>query len=197
VSAADLAIPSPPRPLVLRPRLFALLDEGTTGPLTLVSAPAGAGKTSLLASWLAVEPREVAWLSPRPHLGEASFWAEWLAAIRRVAPPRSSLGRISAPRSGTPPAFVLQLLNGFAELEEPIVVVVDDFHAVRSVEISATIEQLLRAAPASFRLLLSTRHDPMLPLHLLRASGELTELRAPDLALTPEEARELLVGLGV
>jgi LuxR family maltose regulon positive regulatory protein len=190
-------IPSPPTPLVLRQRLFTRLNEGIEGPLTLVSAPAGAGKTGLLSSWLAVEPRRVAWLSARRQLGEATFWSEWLAAVQRVVPSRSSLGRLSAPRTGTPPGFVLELLNGFAELEDPVVVVVDDFHVVRSVEISSTIEQLLRAAPVSLRLVLSTRHDPMLPLHLLRASGELTELRARDLAVTRDEAQELLDGLGV
>src|SRR5439155_2390672 len=91
VAAADRMIPRPPSPLVLRPRLFELLDEGTKGLLTLVSAPAGAGKTSLLASWLSEEARKVAWLTPRPQLGEASFWAEWLAAVQRMAPPRTSL----------------------------------------------------------------------------------------------------------
>jgi LuxR family maltose regulon positive regulatory protein len=197
VAAADLVIPSSPRPLVLRRRLFDVLDEGTEGPLTLVSAPAGSGKTTLLTSWLSAQPRDVAWLTPRRQLGEASFWAEWLAAVRRVVPARSALARMSAPRVGTPPGFVLQLLNGFAELEEPVVIVVDDFHVVRSLEISETIEQLLRAAPASLRLILSTRHDPMLPLHLLRASGELTEIRARDLSLTASEAQEFLDGLGV
>jgi LuxR family transcriptional regulator, maltose regulon positive regulatory protein len=195
VAAADLVIPRSPDPLVIRPRLFALVDEGARGLLTLISAPAGAGKTSLLASWLAAGERDVAWLTARRQLGEATFWAEWLTAVQRVVPARSSLGRLRAPRAGTPPGFVLQLLNGFAELEEPIVVVVDDFHAVRG-EISATFDQLLRAAPASLRLILSSRHDPLLPLHLLRASGELTEVRAHDLALTAAEARELLDGLG-
>jgi LuxR family maltose regulon positive regulatory protein len=190
-------VPPPPRPLVLRERLVKRLNEGTRGPLTLISAPAGFGKTSLLASWLAADPREVAWLAPRRRLGEASFWAEWLTAIRRLAPPRSALSRITPPRAGTPSGFVLQLLNGFAQLEQPIVVVIDDFHTVQSVEIAATFDELLRAAPASLRLVLATRHDPMLPLHLLRASGELTELRARDLAFTPKEARELLDGLGV
>ena len=197
VAAADLVIPQPPRPLVLRPRLFDLLDEGVKGPLTLISAPAGAGKTSLLASWLAADSRRVVWLSPRPQIGEAAFWAEWLTAIQRVAPAGSQLAGLSPPRTGTPPGFVLQLLNGFAELEQPLVAIVDDFHVVRSVEISATIDQLLRAAPASLRLIISSRHDPLLPLHLLRASGELTELRARDLALTAAEARELLRGLDV
>jgi LuxR family transcriptional regulator, maltose regulon positive regulatory protein len=190
-------IPQPPRPLVHRPRLFELLSEGTSRPLTLISAPAGAGKTSLLASWLAAEERDVGWLAPRPQLTEAAFWAEWLAAVHRVAPPRSALRRLAGPRSGTPAPFVVQLLNGFAELEEPLLVVVDDFHLVRSPEVCGAIEQLLRAAPSSLRLILSTRHDPPLPLHLLRASGELMELRARDLAMTHDEVRELLDGLGV
>jgi LuxR family transcriptional regulator, maltose regulon positive regulatory protein len=190
-------IPRPPKPLVERPRLLELLDEGIEGPLTLISAPAGAGKTSLLASWLAAEPRPVAWLAPRPQLTEAAFWAELLASVQRVAPPRSALRRLPGPRTGTPAPFVVELLNGFAELDEPLVVIVDDFHLVKSREICGAIEQLLRAAPTSLRLILSTRHDPPLPLHLLRASGELTELRARDLALTTEEAQELLDGLGV
>jgi LuxR family maltose regulon positive regulatory protein len=190
-------IPRPPKPLVVRPRLFGLLTQGAEGPLTLISAPAGAGKTSLLASWLADEPREVAWLTARPQLTEAGFWAEWLASVQRVAPPRSALRRLAGPRSGTPAPFVVQLLNSFADLEEPLVLIVDDFHNVRSSEICAAIEQLLRAAPLSLRLVLSTRHDPPLPLHLLRASGELTELRARDLAMTVGEAQELLDGLDV
>jgi LuxR family maltose regulon positive regulatory protein len=177
--------------------LFAVLDEGTEKPLTLVSAPAGAGKTSLLSSWLSVTDRRAAWLSPRRQLGEAAFWAEWLSAVQRAAPPRSAVRRLAAPRIGTPSAFVVNLLNAFAELDAPLVVVIDDFHAVRSPDVSAAFEQLLRAAPASLRLVLSTRHDPLLPLHLLRASGELTELRAQDLALTAEEARALMDGLDV
>jgi LuxR family maltose regulon positive regulatory protein len=197
VVAADLVIPRPPKPLVKRPRLFELLDEGVEGPLTLISAPAGAGKTSLLASWLVAKPRPVAWLAPRPQITEAAFWAELLASVQRVAPPRSALRRLAGPRSGTPAPFVVELLNGFVELDEPLVVIVDDFHLVKSRELCSAIEQLLRAAPASLRLILSTRHDPLLPLHLLRASGELTELRARDLALTRDEAQELLDGLGV
>jgi LuxR family transcriptional regulator, maltose regulon positive regulatory protein len=197
VAAADLLIPPPPRPLVVRERLFELLNDGTEGLLTLISAPAGSGKTSLLSSWLGAEPRPVAWLTPRPRLTDAAFWAEWLTAVQRVAPPRSALRRLAAPRNGTPPAFVVDLLNSFADLEEPLLVVIDDFHHVRSAEIAGAMEQLLRAAPSSLRLILSTRHDPLLPLHLLRASGELTELRLRDLALTHDEARELLDGLGV
>ena len=197
VAAADLVIPHPPSPLVLRPRLFKRLNEGTNGPLTLVSAPAGAGKTSLLSSWLSAEPRTVSWLTARANLSEAVFWSEFLAALQRVVPARSALSRVAAPRSGSPPGLLVELLNGFAELEEPVIVVVDDFQNVRSAAVSATFEQLLRTAPESLRLVLSTRHDPVLPLHLFRASGELNELRAHHLAFREEETEELLVSLGV
>ena len=139
VAAADLVIPHPPSPLVLRPRLFKRLNEGTNGPLTLVSAPAGAGKTSLLSSWLSAEPRTVSWLTARANLSEAVFWSEFLAALQRVVPARSALSRVAAPRSGSPPGLLVELLNGFAELEEPVIVVVDDFQNVRSAAVSATL----------------------------------------------------------
>src|SRR3954451_7576873 len=121
VAAADLVIPPPPRPLVVRNRLIDRLDIGTRGPLTLLSAPAGFGKTSLLSSWLAAGARRGAWLAPRRRLGESSFWAEWLTAIQRVVPARSALGRIAPPRAGTTPGFVVQLLNGFTQRHEAIV----------------------------------------------------------------------------
>src|SRR5256714_13685140 len=106
VAAADLVIPRPPKPLVDRPRLFERLDDGVAGPLTLISAPAGAGKTALPASWLAGNPREVAWLTTRPPPTEAAFWAEWLAAVHRVAPARSGLRRAPRPPRRTPAALV-------------------------------------------------------------------------------------------
>src|SRR5262249_56360367 len=90
--------PPPPRPLGARPRLFELLDRGVEGPMTLISAPAGAGKTSLLASWLAAKPRQVAWLTPRPQLTEAGVWAEGLAPGHPVAPPPTP-----PPPGGRPP----------------------------------------------------------------------------------------------
>jgi LuxR family transcriptional regulator, maltose regulon positive regulatory protein len=183
---------------VRRSRLFASLDEGVNGPLTLISAAAGAGKTSLLASWLDERPQgRVAWLTLRPRITERVFWAEWLESIRRIAPRRSALSRLRAPRAGTPAGFVVQFLNGLAELDEPLTLVLDDFHEARHRAVTGAMEQLLRAAPDTCRLVLSTRHDPALPLHLFRASGELTELRGRDLAFTDAEARELLNGLGI
>ncbi len=197
VAAADLIVPRPPSPVVLRPRLFETLDRGADGPLTLISAPAGAGKTALLASWLAERPRDVGWLTLRPGLAETAFWAEWLESIRRVAPRRSLLAGLAPPRVATPAGFLVQLLNGFAELDAPLTLVIDDFHELGRRSVAGAIEQLLRAAPDSVRLIISTRQDPPLPLHLLRASGELTELRGHDLAFDQGEARELLEALDI
>jgi LuxR family maltose regulon positive regulatory protein len=196
VAAADLAIPRPPRSLVLRPRLFDALDEGMNGPLTLISAPPGAGKTALLASWLAQRPRErTGWISIRPHRG-GSFWAEWCEALHRVVPEDAALASIAPPRGHAPAAFIDRLLNGFVELPEPVKIVVDDFHEANTRAVGPALEELLRAGPEMLRLVIATRRDPPLPLHILRASGELTELRARDLAFTGEEASELLSAMG-
>jgi LuxR family transcriptional regulator, maltose regulon positive regulatory protein len=166
--------------------------------LTLVCAPAGAGKTALLSSWLQARPRDdVAWLSMRRERSEAAFWAEFLEAMRRVVPRSSLLGRLAPPRVATRSGFVVQLLNGFAQLEDPVTVVIDDFHEVRRRNVAAALDELLRSAPDTLRLVIATRHDPALPLHLLRASGELTELRARDLSFTSAEAGELFTALGV
>lgn len=198
VATPDLVVPNPPSAAVLRPRLFDLLDRGSTDLLTLVCAPAGCGKTALLSSWLAERPKErVGWLSLRRGGGEAIFWAELLEAIQRLVPPSSLLGRLAPPRVATPARFVVQFLNGFAELDEQITLVIDDFHVMHWRGVLDGLEQLLQAAPDSLRLVISTRHDPALPLHLLRASGELTEIRGHDLAFAEPEARELLAGMQV
>src|SRR5262249_56078768 len=123
----------------------------------------GGGKPWGAARGLAAGPRSVAWLAPRPQLTEAAFGAELLASVQRVAPPRSALRRLAGPRSGTPAPFVVELLNGFAELDEPLVVVVDDFHLVRSGEICGPIEQLLAPAPPTLRLTPSPPPPPPLP----------------------------------
>ena len=183
---------------MFRGRLFDALDTGSEGRLVLISAPAGAGKTALLSTWLAERPRRrVAWMSLRPRRGESAFWAAFLEALRLVAPATPGLSRLTAPRAGTPAGFVDRLLNVVAELRSPVSVVIDDFHNVPAGSVSGAIEQLLRAPTPKLRLIISTRHDPALPVHVFRANGELAEVRAADLAFTAEETREFLAALEV
>ncbi len=198
VATPDLLVPRPPRPAIRRRRLFDALDEGSEGRLVLISAPAGAGKTALLSTWLAQQPRKrVAWMSLRPRRGENAFWATFLEALRGVAPASGALASLAAPRAGTPSGFVDRLLTAVAQLRTPVTLVIDDFHNVPRTGVAGGIEQLLRASTPRLRLIISTRHDPDLPVHVLRANGELTELRAADLAFTAQETREFLDTLDV
>ena len=181
-----------------RRRLFDALDAGLDGRLVLISAPAGAGKTALLSTWLRDRPRKrVGWMSLRPRRGESAFWAAFLEALRGVAPRTKGIADLAPPRAGTPAGFVDRLLNCVAELHAPVTLVIDDFHNVPGSGVVDGVEQLLRAPTPRLRLVISTRHDPPLPIHVFRANGELVELRAADLAFTPEEAREFLDALAV
>jgi LuxR family transcriptional regulator, maltose regulon positive regulatory protein len=197
VVATDLVVPRLPSPLVERPRLFDVLDRGVSeGVLTLVCAHAGTGKTVLLSSWAARRelPGRLAWLTLRPHAGEATFWAQLAAALAGIVPESSGLARLDPPRGTASTAFLNRLLNGFAELDSPIVLVLDDFHTAPP-GLTGRIASLLHGAPEQLRLVLASRTDPRLPLHLLRVSGELTEIRAAGLAFTLAEAEPLLEGL--
>jgi LuxR family transcriptional regulator, maltose regulon positive regulatory protein len=182
---------------VSRPRLFDLLQAGTQQLLTLVSAPAGAGKTTLLASWTSSSrrpPGPVAWLSLDSGDNDAAtFWAYTLAALcESGAVPSDSVLRRLAPQPGSAERFLPQLVRGLAELPAPVVLVLDDFHAITEVAVLEGLEFLLRHAPARLRLVLATRVDPTLPLQRLLVSGQAVQVRAADLAFTVPEVAELL-----
>jgi LuxR family transcriptional regulator, maltose regulon positive regulatory protein len=182
---------------MLRPRLFDTLDAGALSRLVLISAPPGTGKTALLSTWLAERPKNrVAWMSVPPRRGENAFWAGLLATLQRAIPGAYALSHVVAPRRGTPPGFVNQLVNAVAQLRSGVTVVIDDFHNAKAPGIAAGIEQLVRV-PIPLQFVISTRHDPALPLHVLRANGDLVELRAADLAFTADEARVFLGALDV
>jgi LuxR family transcriptional regulator, maltose regulon positive regulatory protein len=192
VVGMDLVPPPPPQTLVPRPRLYDLLEQGVEGPLTLVSAHAGAGKTVLLSSWLAQRGAtdNVAWLSLRPDQSEAEFWAGLLEAGHRTAD-AEPLAALAAPKGQASKVFLNALLNALAQLDEPLIVIIDDLHQAPSHVVSTALRHILWGRVPQLRLVLSTRSDPVLPLHLLRLRGDLTELRAADLAFTREEARRL------
>jgi LuxR family maltose regulon positive regulatory protein len=188
--------------LVERPRLFALLDRGTLGPVTLVAAPAGSGKTMLLSSWLRTSPPAgaVAWVSVRRDETDAThFWGMVMDALRgsgaiAAGDPLATL--VPAPL-GSQEEFVQRLLEGLGRLSDPLLLVLDDLHHLRSEDGLATLEQLLSHAPAQLRTLIAGRRDPKLGLHRLRLAGDLLEIRAADLDFTADEAGELLMAAGV
>ena len=198
--AAKLAAPPMPGQVVARPRLFGLLDQGVQGPVTLVAAPAGSGKTLLLASWAAQAsaPGPVAWLSLDPADNDPGrCWSYVLAALRGVGGPPAG----DPPPDPDPPpgesgdgGLPAPLVQALGELASPVVLVLDDVHELTDSRILRGLELLVRHTPPRLRLVLVTRADPPLPLHRLLVSGQLSQLRAADLAFSVAEVAELLDG---
>ena len=186
---------------VARRRLFGLLDEGVKGPLTLLAAPAGYGKTLLLTSWTTGgrPPGPVAWVrvGPGDH-HPPQFWAHVLAALRgaELVPPDGPLAGLS-PQAEIGDGFLHAFVAGLFELRRPVVLILDDLHEATGQAVSGQLRFLLRHAPSQLRLVVATRADPPLHLHRLRVAGQLGELREADLAFTLEEAGTLLADHGV
>ena len=189
----------PPRPhAVLRPRLTGRLNEGLPRKLTLISAPAGFGKTTLLGEWVAGCERPAAWLS----LDEADsdptrFLAYLVAALQTIAPniAEGVLGMLQSPQPPPTEAVLTTLLNETATVEDEIVLVLDDYHLIDATAVGDALTFLLEHLPPRMHLIIATREDPNLPLARLRARGQLGELRAADLRFTPSEAAEFLEGV--
>jgi LuxR family transcriptional regulator, maltose regulon positive regulatory protein len=196
----QFAVPSAPFGMVERPRLRERLGSGLAEPVTLVCAPAGSGKTALVASVAASLREPVAWVSLEPEDDKPHrLWNTVLEAIERAgaAPQDSALAALAAPVPESRDAFMPRLVNALAALPHPLVLVLDDVHVVRSRECVAQLSFLLLHAPDRLRLVLVARADPALPLHVLRVSGRMVEVRAADLAFTPEETDEVLRAHGV
>jgi LuxR family transcriptional regulator, maltose regulon positive regulatory protein len=196
-----LAVPLPRWRPVPRPRLLDLLDAGTRGPLTLLAAPAGAGKTVLLASWVAAgrPGGQVAWVTVDPGDDDpVRFWAHVVAALRDGGAVAGD-GPLAGldPSHGVDERFLVLLVNGLAELARPVVLVLDDLHEAAGAALATGLRFVLRHAPPQLRVVVATRVDPALSLHRLRVVGQLTEIRVAELAFTPTEAGELFTGLGV
>jgi LuxR family maltose regulon positive regulatory protein len=196
-----LYVPGGRRGLVARPRLFERLRRGAESKLTLVSAPAGFGKTTLLAEWLAAAPvpradeRLVAWLSlDQGDNHPPSFWTYLITALQTAAPGVGA-GALSLLRSPRPPpaeTLLAPLLNELGAMTNDVVLALDDYHVIDAHEIQDGVAFLLDHLPPRVRLVIASRADPALPLARLRARGELAEIRAADLRFTPVEAAAYL-----
>jgi LuxR family maltose regulon positive regulatory protein len=193
-----LYVPARRRGLVLRRRLSERLNRGAASKLTLVAAPAGFGKTTLLAEWLTTAPvdgRSVAWLSlDQGDNNPATFWTYLIAALRTAAPGvgASALSLLRAPRPPPIEALLAALLNELVALPHDVVLVLDDYHVVDARDVHDGVAFLLDHVPPNVHLVIASRADPLLPLARLRARGELVELRAADLRFTPDEAAAYL-----
>ena len=201
--ATKLYVPRSPRGLVPRPRLSERLDRGAASKLTLVSAPAGFGKTALLAEWLAAGPgaatdeRSAAWLSlDRDDRLPVSFWTYVIAALQTVAPGvgASALALLQAPRPAPIQTVLTTLLNELGAVADDVVLVLDDYHVIDARDVQEGMAFLLDHLPPRLHMVIASRADPALPLARLRARGELVEVRAAELRFTPDEAAAYLNG---
>jgi LuxR family transcriptional regulator, maltose regulon positive regulatory protein len=211
----------PARPdLVARPRLFDRLSAGLSGKLTLIAAPAGFGKTTLVSAWIAETaegkrqqakdhaergeaglPFSVAWVSLDALDNDPTrFFCYVSAALNTLAPGSgdAALALLQAPQPPPIEAIVTTLVNGLSaalpreQAEFPAVLVLDDYHAIEAPAIHRALATLLEHLPVQLHLLLATRADPPLPLARLRACRQLSELRAADLRFSVEEATNFL-----
>jgi LuxR family transcriptional regulator, maltose regulon positive regulatory protein len=194
----------PARPdLVVRPRLTSRLTEGLSRPLTLIAAPAGFGKTTLLAEWRATpQGRDypLGWLSLDPDDSDPPrFWAYVVAALRALPAfagaesfGQATLELLHTVPGITPRHYLPPLLNELTAAPGPFALVLDDYHAIESPAVHEAVQFLLDHQPARMHLVVLTRADPPWPLARLRSQGLLAEFRAADLRFTDDEAAAFL-----
>ena len=186
--------------LIDRGDLVAALDRAVAGKVTIISAPAGSGKTSLLRAWAdrPGQPRRLAVMQVQRDQQDAQqFWLALLDAIRHATGANSG----AEPPAGTPDfnaqAMVDRVLSELADAHGGLTLVVDDLHQLHSPGALAQLTRLLTSLPPDVHAILTTRHDVPLRLHQLRLAGELAEIRAADLRFTERETRELLDTEGI
>ena len=192
-----LHVPRWRRGLVARPRLSERLSRGAESALTLVSAPAGFGKTTLLAEWLAAAPadgRSVAWLSLDQRDNDPALFWTYLVAALKTAAAGDGAAALSLLQSPQPPgeAGLVTLLNDLDAISDDVVLVLDDYHVIDARDVQDGMAFLLEHLPPQIHLVIAGRADPALPLARLRGRGELVEIRAADLRFTPGEAAAYL-----
>jgi LuxR family maltose regulon positive regulatory protein len=195
ILATKLYIP-PPRPiLVLRPRLIERLNDGLHCKLTLISASAGFGKTTLVSEWIAGCERPVAWLSLDEGDSDPARFLTYLISAFQTISANIGAGALAILQSPQPPPIELlltSLLNEITTISDSFILVLDDYHVIDSKPVDQGLTFLLEHLPPNLHLVIATREDPHMPLTRLRARSQLTELRAADLRFTPTEAADFL-----
>src|SRR6266540_970723 len=187
------------RGLVDRESLLQTLDRAVTRRITVISAPAGSGKTSLLRAWAdrstLIKVRRVAFVSvDRDEQDAQRFWSAVLDALRCPAASSDSETQPAA-LAGVDAGQLVDMVRSELDQADPlerVVLILDDLHELRSAEALAQLERLLAILPSSARVVLSSRRDPPIRLHKLRLADEVAEIRAGDLRFTGREARDML-----
>ncbi len=199
VLISKITMPRLPAWAVKRPHIEKLIADGARGPLTTVTGPPGSGKTMAIASWAGTssDPGTLVWITldeydNRPKV----FWSYVVAALQRVG--------IAVPRTSSTGAsrtvdhvFLLRLASALAAQDPPVVLVLDDLHLLTERDTLEGLAYVLRHATPGLHLIVSSRMDPLLPLHRYRLTGELTEIRADDLAFSLPESTVLMAQHGI
>jgi LuxR family maltose regulon positive regulatory protein len=197
ILATKLYIPPHRSGIVPRPRLIERLNGGLSPGcrLTLISAPAGCGKTTLVSEWLAGCQLPAAWLSLDEGDNDPTRFLAYVIAALQTITPKIGAGVLAALQSPQSPPFesiLTALLNEIVTLPDHFVLILDDYHIIDSKSVDKALNFLLEHLPSQMHLVITTREDPQLPLTRLRSRGQLTELRGTDLRFTFTEAAEFL-----
>lgn len=189
--ATKLHVPPPRSGYTMRPRISALLEGGASKPLTLVSAPAGFGKTTAVSAWVHECDREAAWLSIDSGDNDASrFWTYFVASLQTIEPGfgHSVLALLRSPQPPAPESFLALLINDAAALKRQLTIVLEDYHEIENSDIHDAVSYLLGHMPSNMRIVIISREDPPLQLARLRGGDALAEIRARELRFTEDEA---------
>src|SRR5712691_8340916 len=195
ILATKLYLPRLRPNVVSRPRLLERLNEGLHRKLTLIAAPAGVGKTTLVSEWVEGIERPTAWLSlDEGDNDPARFLAYLVAALQTIAATigEGVLGVLQSPQPPPTESILTALLNEITTLPDHFVLVLDDYHVLDAKPVDMALAFLVEHLPPQMHLVIVTREDPHLPLARLRARGHLTEVRTADLRFTPSEAAAFL-----
>lgn len=195
ILATKLYIP-PPRPkAVHRSRLIEQLNKGRHGKLTLISAAAGFGKTTLASEWVTTCGRQAAWLSLDEGDNDLPRFLNYLVAALKTIEVNISdgvLGGLQSPQQPPTESILTSLLNEISTVRDNFFLVFDDYHVINAKPVDDVLNFLVEHLPPQMHLVITTREDPGIPLARLRVRNQLTELRAADLRFTPTEAAEFL-----